>query len=47
MRQLSHLFGCLRLFFIVMGGRQPKSLFIDQDQAMANAINMVFIESRH
>ena len=34
-------------FFIAMGGRQPKSIFIDQDQAMANAINTVFSESHH
>ena len=47
MRQLSHLFGCLRLFFTAMGGQQPKSIFIDQDQAMVNAIDMVFSESRH
>ncbi|KAL4609988.1 hypothetical protein ACB092_08G020100 [Castanea dentata] len=34
-------------FLTAMGGRQPKSIFTDQDQAMANAINMVFSESRH
>ena len=34
-------------FLTAMGGRQPKSIFTDQDQAMANAINMVFNESRH
>ena len=26
-------------FLTAMGGRQPKSIFTDQDQAMANAIN--------
>ena len=29
-----------------MGVRQPKSIFTNQDQVMANAINMVFSESR-
>ena len=30
-----------------MGGRQPESIFTDQDQAMANAIKAVFSKSRH
>ena len=47
MRLLSNLFGCLRLFFITIGGKQPISIFTDQDQAMANAIKEVFPKSRH
>ena len=34
-------------FFTAMGVRQPKSIFTNQDQAMANAIHMIFTESRH
>ena len=34
-------------FLAAMGGRQPKSIFTNQDQAMANAIKVVFPESRH
>ncbi|XP_058223293.1 protein FAR-RED IMPAIRED RESPONSE 1-like [Rhododendron vialii] len=30
-----------------MGNRQPKSIFTDQDQAMANAIEVVFTGARH
>ena len=30
-----------------MGGQQPKSIFTDKVQAMANAIKVVFPESRH
>ena len=37
----------IETFLIAMGARQPKFIFIDQDQAMANAINIVFTESRH
>ena len=36
----------IETFLIAMGARQPKFIFIDQDQAMANAINIVFTESR-
>ncbi|GMY26595.1 protein FAR1-RELATED SEQUENCE 5-like [Fagus crenata] len=34
-------------FFAAMGGRQPKSIFTDQNQAMTNAIKVVFSESRY
>ena len=34
-------------FLTAMGGQQPKSIFTDQDQTMANAIKLVFPESRH
>ena len=34
-------------FFTAMGGKQPISIFTDQDQAMANAIKEVFLKSRH
>ena len=34
-------------FFTAMRGRQPKSIFADQDQAMANAIKAIFSKSHH
>jgi transposase-like protein len=34
-------------FLAAIGGRQPKSIFSDQDQAMANAVKVVFPRSRH
>ena len=34
-------------FLTAMGGKQPISIFTDQDQAMANAIKEVFLKSRH
>nr|CAD1840595.1 unnamed protein product [Ananas comosus var. bracteatus] len=34
-------------FLEAMGGQEPKSIFTDQDQAMANAIRIVFPKSRH
>ena len=34
-------------FFTTMGGKQPISIFTDQDQAMANEIKKVFPKSRH
>ena len=34
-------------FLTTMGGKQPISIFIDQNQAMANAIKEVFPKSRH
>lgn len=36
-----------KTFLAAMGGQQPKSIFTDQDQTMANAINLVFPKSRH
>ena len=34
-------------FLTAIGGKQPISIFIDQNQAMANAIKEVFPKSRH
>ena len=34
-------------FFTTMGGKQPISIFTDQDQAIANEIKKVFPKSRH
>ncbi|KAG5566146.1 hypothetical protein RHGRI_001921 [Rhododendron griersonianum] len=36
-----------KTFLEAMGNRQPKSIFTDQDQAMANAIEVVFTGARH
>ncbi|XP_020090553.1 protein FAR1-RELATED SEQUENCE 9-like [Ananas comosus] len=36
-----------RTFLDSMGGQQPKIIFTEQDQAMENAIEIVFSESRH
>lgn len=47
MRQHNLLFGYLNIFLQGMRKKQPCTIFIDQCQAMANAIEKLFLKTQH